>query len=773
MIGQTISHYKILEKLGEGGMGVVYKAHDTRLDRIVALKFLSAQITAGEEGRQRLAREARAASSLDHPNICNVHEIDETPDGSLFIVMALYEGTPLDKKIEQGPLKIDEAVNIAIQAAEGLQAAHEKGLVHRDIKSSNIMVTDKRRAVIMDFGLARGREMSKLTKTGSTLGTVPYMSPEQARGGEVDHRSDLWSLGVVLYEMIAGRLPFRSDYHDGLVYSILNENPPPLTSLRSDVPMMLESVVNKCLEKDPASRYQHADELIVDLRRVRTQSGREIRLPRKRTSSRIFIGISAGALVLLALLAYFAVGYFKGRPDRTISIAVLPLEDLSAESGQAYFANGITAALITELGQINALRVRSRTSTLRYAKTEESLPQIAKELNVDMVVEGSVSRSGDKARITAKLIQANEDRQLWTNSYDRNIGEFLVLESEIAHDIARQIGIRVTEEARLRLTGQKTLDPKAFDLYLKGVTSGNGDYFEEAIRLDSSFALAYAKLAAAYFYAGLFGDLPGREAFAKMRDLAQKALEKDRTLGEAHSYLALADLHLDYDWVGAEREFKRAIELNPSLVETHHFYAHYLMASNRIDESAAEIRLTAELNPFSQEMNLCSGWHCLFNNEYDKAIELANEGVQTKGDRAWSEVILGWSYEQKSMVRQAIAEFAKADSEWKGGSIPLAGLAHAYAIAGETKKARETLQKLLDTSKKAYVPAYDIAAVYAGLGDSDLAFTWLSKAFDERSGFLVYIKCDHRFDALRSDPRFLELLRKMNVPGDTIRRPVS
>lgn len=765
-IGQTISHYTILEKLGEGGMGIVYKAHDTTLDRDVALKFLPTQLTASEEDKQRFIREARTASSLDHPNICNVHEIDETPDGQLFIVMAIYDGSPLDKTIEQGPFKLDEALEIAIQAAEGLQAAHEKGLVHRDIKSSNIMVTDKGRAVIMDFGLAQGRGMSKLTKAGSTLGTVPYMSPEQAKGNKVDHRSDIWSLGVVLYEMLAGRLPFRSEYHDAVVYSILNEDPPPLTGLRSDVPMMLESIVNKCLEKNPSDRYQHAEELIVDLRRIKARSSQAVIIPKARTSKGSRLVISAGAVAALALLTYFAVPFLNGKDEpTTASLAVLPLENLSADSGQGYFANGITDALITELGQINALRVRSRTSTLRYAKTTESLPQIAKELKVDMVVEGSVSRSGEKARITAKLIQATEDRQLWTKSYERNIGEFLVLESEIAHDIARQIGIRVTEEARLRLSQQKVVNPKAFDLYLKGITSGNSDYFEEATRLDPDFGMAYAKIASGYFYAGLFGDIPAREAFSKMKEAAQKALDKDNTLGEAHSFLALAKLQVDFDWAGAEKEFKRAIELNPSLVDTHHFYAHFLMASNRIEESAAEIKLTAELDPFSTEMNLCFGWHCLFTNDYNKAIELASKGIQMKNEVAWSEVILGWSYEQKSMFREAITEFQNAVTLWKDGSIPLAGLAHAYAVAGKTKLAREALQKLLEASKRTYVPAYDIAAVFAGLGENEPALEWLSKAFDERSGFLVYIKCDRRFDVVRSDPRFLELMRKMNLPS--------
>jgi tetratricopeptide (TPR) repeat protein len=309
------------------------------------------------------------------------------------------------------------------------------------------------------------------------------------------------------------------------------------------------------------------------------------------------------------------------------------------------------------------------------------------------------------------------------------------------------------------------VNPKAFDLYLKGISSGNSDYYEEAVRLDPDFALAYAKIASAYFYAGLFGDMSAREAFTKMREAAQKALDKDNTLGEAHCFLALAKLHLDFDWAGAEREFKRALELNPSLVDTHHFYAHFLMASNRIEESAQEIKLTAELNPFSPDMSLCFGWHCLFSSDYNGAIELARKGLEAKGDAAWSEVVLGWSYEQKSMFRESITSFQNALSQWKDGSMPLAGLAHVYAIAGYPKEAGEALRKLLELSKQTYVSAYDVAAVYAGLGDSGLALDWLSKAIDERSGFLVYIKCDRRFDVLRSDPRFLELMRKTNLPG--------
>jgi len=770
MVGKTISHYKILEKLGEGGMGVVYKAHDTKLDRLVALKFLPTQLAASNQDKQRFTHEAKAASALDHPNICNVHEIDETPDGQVFIVMAIYEGTPLNRKIEKSPLKIDEAVDVAIQAAEGLQAAHEKGIVHRDVKSSNIMVTDRGRAVIMDFGLAHSRGMSKLTKTGSTLGTVPYMSPEQARGDKVDHRTDIWSLGVVLYEMIGGRLPFKSEYQDAIVYSILNEPPPPITSLRSDVPMKLEEILNKCLEKKASDRYQHADELIVDLRRVRSQTSKEVVVLKPLLRARSRMLIYGGAIVALAVLVVLVLQLFKGKNERITSLAVLPLENLSGDPEQEYFAEGITEALITELGQISALRVRSRTSVMKYKKTDESLPQIAQELNANMVVEGSVLRSGEKVRITAKLIHAAEDRQLWAKSYERDIGDFLVLQNEIAQDITRQIGIRLREEERFRLAKRRTVNPQALDAYLKGVYSGDQEYFNQAIKLDPDFALAYTKIAEGYFYSGLLGAVPPRKAFLEMKQAALKALEKDNTLGEAHGYLAVAWLHYDLDWTEAEKEFKRALELNPSLAMIHHLYAHLLMALDRNEESMAEVKLASELDPFANPNHLCSGWHCFSTAGYDEAMELARKDIQANPKNAWAHVTLGMAYEQKVLIKEAIVEFQNAVDNWKDNFLPLAGLGHAYGIAGKKKEAQKILEKLLEEkllekSKRIYVSAYDIAAVYIGLGEKNQAFAWLSKALEERSGFLVYIKCDRRFDGLRSDPRFQDLLRRMNLPN--------
>jgi TolB-like protein/Flp pilus assembly protein TadD len=460
------------------------------------------------------------------------------------------------------------------------------------------------------------------------------------------------------------------------------------------------------------------------------------------------------------------------------SLAVLPLENLSGDPAQEYFTEGITDALITELGQISALQVKSRTSVMQYKKTDKSLPQIAKELNADMVIEGSVLRAGEKMRITARLINPAEDRQLWVKSYERDIGGFLVLQSEIAQDITRQIGIRLREEKSFRSAKKRTVDPQALDAYLKGVyssgsevTSGPGakEYFDQAIKLDPDFGLAYTAIAKSYFFSGLLGDVPPREAFLAMKQAALKALEKDNTLGEAHGYLAVAWLHYDLNWAEAEKEFKRALELNPSLAMIHHLYAHLLMAQDRMEESLAEVKLASELDPFANPNHLCSGWHCFSTAGYDEAIELARRDILAGSDASWAHVTLGMAYEQKFMIKEAIVEFQNAVDSWKGNFLPLADLGHAYGIAGKKKEAQEILAKLLveKLSKKSdriYVSAYDIAAVYIGLGEKDPTFEWLSKALEERSGFLVYIKCDRRFDGLRSDPRYEALLKRIGLP---------
>ena len=778
MIGRTLGHYRIIEKIGAGGMGVVYRARDERLERDVALKILPAGALADEETRKRFRREAMALSKLNHPNIATIHDFDTEKDVD-FLAMEFISGITLREKSISGALPEAEVVQLGKQAAGALEAAHEQGIIHRDLKPGNIMVTPKDLLKVLDFGLAKlfrpsGSMDKTLTLTGTEglTGTLPYMAPEQLEGRAVDERTDIYALGTILYELASGQRPAPQETTPEIIHAILHEQPEPLGAPISEG---LERIIFKCLEKEPADRYASARELMADLNQLETGdlsaliAGR----PRRRTKQSLWrrpLPMSVLAFGLASLFFALNIGgirnFLTGRAktSQVQSLAVLPLENLSHDPEQEYFAGGITDALITELGQISTLRVISRTSVLKYVKTEKSLPQIAKELNADMVIEGSVLRSGEKVRITARLINPAEDRQLWVKSYERDIGAFLVLQGEIAQDITRQVGIRLSEEERFRLTKKGAVNPQALDAYLKGVYSGDNGYFDQAVKLDPDFALAYVKIANGYFFSGLFGDVPPREAFLKMKQAALKALEKDNTLGEAHSFLALAWLHYDLNWAEAEKEFKRALELNPSLAYTRHLYAHYLMAMDRMEESMAEVKLASGLDPFSPDMHLCFGWHCLATADDDAAIELARKGLQMDPQNAWAGVILGWAYEQKSMIKEAIVEFQNALSHWKDGSLPLAALGHAYGVSGQKKEAQGILDRLLEKSKRTYVPGYDIAAVSLGLGEKDQAFEWLSKALEERSGFLVYIKCDRRFDGLRSDPRYEALLKRIGLP---------
>jgi non-specific serine/threonine protein kinase len=480
MIGQTISHYKILEKLGEGGMGVVYKAEDTKLKRAVALKFLPPGLTRDPEAKERFLHEAQAAAALEHQHICNIYEIDESED-QIFIVMSCFEGQTIKEKIDSGPLKIDEALKIAIQAAEGLQAAHEKEIVHRDIKSANIMVTGKGQTKIMDFGLAKLKGQTKITKEGTTLGTASYMSPEQAQGADVDHRTDIWSLGVVLYEMITGQLPFRGEYEQALVYSIMNEQPEPLTALRTGVPMELERIVNKTLAKDPSERYQHADDLMVDLRNLKKDTKPGMSVPGKKVRidtpqkpiKRLVIG--AVVIILVLLVGYWFLSKKQSQPPVVVSedlksIAVLPFVNMSADKNQEYFCDGMTEDIITKLSQVTDLKVISRTSVMLYKDKKKRIRDIGEELNVAAILEGSVRKGGNRLRITAQLINTKTEAHIWADAFDRdidikdvfNVQSEVALEQGVEHlgiplDLATIYAIRGDKEEALKWL-QKVID---------------------------------------------------------------------------------------------------------------------------------------------------------------------------------------------------------------------------------------------------------------------------------------------------------------------------
>jgi len=783
MIGQAISHYRILEKLGEGGMGVVYKANDTKLDRIVALKFLAPELTRDPEAKARFIQEAKAASALDHPNICTIHEVDETADNRLFIAMACYEGETLKERIARGPLPLKEVIEIAQQVAQGLVKAHAKGIVHRDIKPANIFVTTDNLVKVVDFGLAKLAGETRLTVTGSTVGTVAYMSPEQARGKTVDHRTDIWSLGVTVYEMVTGQLPFRGEQEQAVVYSILNEQSKPVTGIRSGVPLDLEHIIEKCLAKDPARRYATVKDLLVDLRRVRSdfkdtkeqiletrRGGCNTKwLPRATT-------VVVGSLIFaLALMLAFNLGGVRDRlKGRAISkpitsLVVLPLENMMNDPDQEYFVAGMHEALITELSKISALTVISRTSARRYADSDKPVPEIARELGVDAIVEGSVLRADGTVRVTAQLIEAETDRHLWADKFDRQLQDILALHSDVAQAIARHIQVTLRPQESKRLANANTVNPLAHELYLKGKyhyfkftkdeLKKASDYFHQAIEVDSNYAQAYAGLATTYEFQAYWGYLPVDEAKTKIEILVGKALEIDDTIAEAHLALSQKRFFLDWNWHGGEREIQLAIELNPGLSEAHQQYAFVLGALGRVDKSIAEAKRAKQLDPTAYMPNWILATMYYFARQYDKSIEQYRQMIDMELNLRGSYFGLERTYAAMGRYDEAINYRIKQMNISDAPPERIAALDSAYSESGPQGYWMWHLERLKGWYDRN--PAYT-AIYYAQIGEKDQAFAWLEKAYESHDGELYKIKVDPLWDPLRDDPRFHDLLRLMN-----------
>jgi len=735
MIGKTILHYKVLEKLGEGGMGVVYKAKDTKLNREVAIKFLPRSISANEDERKRFEIEAQAAAALNHPNIAHIYAIEEKDD-EMFIVMEYIDGEELKEKISNNPIELEEAIDIATQIAEGLQTAHEKGIVHRDIKSSNIMTTEDGKVKIMDFGLAKINGGTELIKIGSTVGTAAYMSPEQTKGEEVDHRTDIWSFGVVLYEMLTGELPFKGDYEQAIIYSILNEDSQSIAEFREDIQSQLTQIVERALKKNQSDRYQTAKDLIEELKAF------------DKTGSSL-----------------------KGKAV-TPSVAVLQFSNMSNDTEQQYFCDGMAEDIINDLAHLEDLQVVARTSSFAFKDKNLDIREIGKKLGVHSIVEGSVRKAGNRLRITAQLINVADGYHLWSERYDRELEDVFAIQEEISNSIVNALKIELTGEADVPVVKRSTNNLEAYDLYLKGRyfwnTRQSGGlekaryHFEKAVEIDSAYALAYTGLADYYNIMGFYAYSSPKESLPKAKQAALKALEIDDTLAEAHSALAFAKWIFDWDMESAEREFKRAIELNPNYSTAHMWYSNFLVTSGRSEECFAEIEKALTLDPLSHTIQACSGSMFYFAGQYDRAISQCTNTLEMDPNFTLARHILTLTYEQQLKYADAIEEGVKIREDFDSPQA-MASLGYAYARYSKIDEATQLLNELINLSQKKYVSSYHVAAIYTGLNKKEHALDWLEKAVEERSTSLVILKVDPMFDSLHADPRFKEILRKIGL----------
>jgi eukaryotic-like serine/threonine-protein kinase len=792
VIGKTLAHYRVVEKIGGGGMGIVYKAEDTTLGRFVALKFLPESVSQDRQALERFQREAKAASALNHPNICTVYEINQH-EGRHFIAMEFMDGKTLNHHILAKPLQNEEILELGIQIADGLEAAHARGIVHRDLKPANIFITKRGQAKILDFGLAKllpgnsgdtgvpsaATTEELLTSPGAAVGTVAYMSPEQALGRELDVRTDLFSFGVVLYEMATGVLPFRGTTTAATFNAILNSAPTAPIRINPDLPPELEHVIIKALEKDPKLRCQTASEMRADLQRLKRDSG-SVRTPAASTHlaaakpARRWKLYAALIIVLLALAGAIAYMSFN-RSEPIDSIAVLPFVNVGGDTETEYLSDGITEDLINSLAQLPNLRVVPRSMAFRYKGREVDAEKTGKDLNVRSILTGRIIQRGDSLNVQTELVDVLKVSQLWGVQYNRKLADIQTLQEEIATEISNRLRLRLTGTDQKLLTKRYTQNTEAYNLYLRGryywnrrTEEGNRrgiQYFNQAINGDPGFALAYAGLADCYSTLGTLSYLPSKEAYPQAKAAAIKALELDGNLAEAHTSLAFAHFRYDWDWKEAEKEFKHAIALNPNYATAYYWYGMFLSGMGRFEEALPRFVKALELEPLSIIINANFGYHYYFAGQYEKAAKQLTTTLEVDPNYPHAHWVLGMVYLRQPKLGEAIAEFRKALILEGASPRYLAWLGIGYAVAGKHSDASKILGDLQELSKRRYVSPVWRALVSAHMErKKDEALEALERAYDDRDMYISLLKVDPGYDPLRSDPRFQALLRRMNFP---------